>query len=134
MIKELIKIANRLDAMDLKVEADRIDGIIRRIASSGDSSHRGFGSGNYGIYHMSPVGGGVYTVTWFDTLEEAERELASGYYQIDGGGYPYIVRREKTNGMMSDDEYVDPFDDESEDPGDWSESKWREWNSQAGTF
>jgi len=82
MIKELVKMANRLDSMGLKVEADRIDGIIRRIAS-----------------------------------------------------------REEANGMMSDDKHVDPddkhldpFDDESEDPGDWSHSKWKEWNSQAGTF
>ena len=34
MIKELIKIANRLDSMGLKVEADRIDGMIRKIASN----------------------------------------------------------------------------------------------------
>lgn len=60
MIKELVKMANRLDAMGLKVEADSVDGMIRRIATD--------------------------------------------------------------------------HDDESEDPGDWSESKWDEWDSQAGTF
>ena len=60
MIKELVKMANRLDAMGLKVEADGIDNLIRKIAGE----HR----------------------------------------------------------------------DESEDPGDWSESKWDEWDSQAGTF
>ena len=32
MIKELVKIANRLDAMGLKVEADGIDSLIRKIA------------------------------------------------------------------------------------------------------
>lgn len=60
MLKELAKIANRLDSMGLKLEADGIDSLIRKIAGK----HR----------------------------------------------------------------------DESEDPGDWSESKWDEWDSQAGTF
>ena len=32
MIKELVKMANRLDAMGLKVEADGIDNLIRKIA------------------------------------------------------------------------------------------------------
>ena len=33
MIKELVKIANRLDTLGLKKEADSIDGLIRRIAA-----------------------------------------------------------------------------------------------------
>lgn len=35
MIKELIKIANRLDTMGFKREADAVDGIIRKIAGGG---------------------------------------------------------------------------------------------------
>lgn len=38
MIKELIKIANRLDTMGLKVEADSVDRIIRKIAMNEMSS------------------------------------------------------------------------------------------------
>jgi len=60
MIKELIKIANRLDALGLKREADTVDGLIKRFAAEAD--------------------------------------------------------------------------DESEDPADWSEEKWDQWNSEAGTF
>lgn len=60
MVRDLIKIANRLDTLGLKREADGVDSLIKKIAGK----HR----------------------------------------------------------------------DKSEDPGDWSESKWEEWDSQAGTF
>jgi len=93
MIKELVKVANRLDSLGLKREADAVDRIIRKIASSEKSYHKEFGSGDYGIYHIMPREGHV--ITWFNTLEEAERDLDSGYYYLDGGMSPYIVNREK---------------------------------------
>jgi hypothetical protein len=89
MIKELIRAASQLDRFGLSKEADVVDQIIRKIAS------RESGAGDYGIYHMSQADGGYYLVTWFDSLEEAQKELNSGYYQIDGGDLPYIVMKLK---------------------------------------
>jgi hypothetical protein len=92
MIKELVKMAGELDRLGLKREADAVDGMIRKIAASEKSYHKEFGTGDYGIYHIMP--NGVNAITWFDTLEEAQRELATGWYYLDFGP-PYIVERDK---------------------------------------
>jgi len=66
MIKELIKIANRLDTLGLKREADTVDGLIKRFAAEAD--------------------------------DESE-DLAHW-----------------------------------EDPANWTEKEWDQWNSETGTF
>ena len=95
MIKELTKVASQLDRLGLSKEADVVDQIIRKIASSNILDPRESRAGDYGIYHMSQADGGYYLVTWFDSLKEAQEELDSGHYQIDGGDLPYIVMKLK---------------------------------------
>ena len=101
MIKELIKVANRLDSMGLKVEADRIDGMIRRIASSGDSGKMAempksssgeystpFDSASYIANRMEPMNNDGDVNTVFGYIIAAFGEtfgFKNPYYKIIGG-------------------------------------------------
>lgn len=92
MLKELVKVANKLDILGLTKEADVIDNMMRRIASSEETPYVEYGSGNYGIFHLNQKA--EHAISWFDTLEEAERQLATGWFPgAHWFGDPYIVTR-----------------------------------------
>ena len=91
MIKELIKIANRLDSIGRKREADAVDGIIRKIAADKDGT---FNSAAYIANRIDPRDinprddSDVSTVLHY-IIAAAENEKTPGvknpYYRIIGG-------------------------------------------------
>ena len=125
MIKELIKIANRLDSIGHKREADAVDGIIRKIAADKD---RTFNSAAYIANRIDPRDinprddSDVSTVLHY-IISAAKKTpgVKSPYYQIIGGrdsssetGFSYgsnILNHLHTN--WSDLEYY--LDDFTED-------------------